>query len=146
MKFLLSASVEPTILYSTSSSNSISCSITVHPMLSSVSLTSSFYNYFGIFKMVSSSLSFFMCLCSSLAASYSVFFLKGRPAPLLFYFLRICFSLVNFKVKSSSSSFFKPSTVIRFFFTSFYISHRHASMCKYRIPEYIPIYLNLSWL
>ena len=72
--FKLFASVEPTILYSNSSSNSISKILTLHPMLilsrstSSSTTTSAFFKIFSMSSMRAS-----ISLCSSFAASYSAF-------------------------------------------------------------------------
>ena len=81
----LLASVEPTILYSTSSSNSTSRSVTVQPMLmffvscSSVT-TSAFLRIFSISSIRAS-----ISRCSSFAASYSAFS-ERSPCSLKFSF------------------------------------------------------------
>ena len=71
-------SVEPTIVYSTSSSNSISCNFTVFPIWTvfvSISFSSITFAYLNLFSSSAIFISF--SACAFLASSYSEFFDKS---------------------------------------------------------------------
>ena len=108
--FKLFASVEPTILYSNSSSNSISKILTLHPMLilsrstSSSTTTSAFFKIFSMSSIRAS-----ISLCSSFAASYSAFSERSPCSLASLIFAATSFLLTTFNSCNSSSSFLSPS-------------------------------------
>ena len=107
--FKLFASVEPTILYSNSSSNSISKILTLHPMLilsrstSSSTTTSAFFKIFSMSSIRAS-----ISLCSSFAASYSAFSERSPCSLASLIFAATSFLLTTFNSCNSSSSFLSP--------------------------------------
>ena len=106
----LLASVEPTIFSSMSSSNSKSCTLTLHPTLilsrstSSSTTTSAFFKIFSISSIRAS-----MSLCSSFAASYSAFSDKSPCSLASLIFSATSFLFTTFKSCSSSSNFLSPA-------------------------------------
>ena len=106
----LLASVEPTIFSSMSSSNSKSCTLTLHPTLilsrstSSSTTTSAFFKIFSISSIRAS-----MSLCSSFAASYSAFSDKSPCSLASLIFSATSFLFTTFKSCSSSSYFLSPA-------------------------------------
>ena len=115
----LFASVEPTSFSSISSSNSKSCTLTLHPTLilsrstSSSTTTSAFFRIFSISSIRAS-----ISLCSSLAASYSAFSDRSPCSLASLILPATSFLFTTFKSCSSSSSFFFSSYVSKFFFSS----------------------------
>ena len=106
----LFASVEPTSLNSISSSNVMSNTFTVHPILILLKSTSSSTTTSAFLRIASSSsIRASMSLCSSFAASYSAFSDKSpcSLASLIFWAISLRFTTLRFS--SSSSSAFKPA-------------------------------------
>ena len=116
LPFKLFASVDPTILYISSSSNSRSKIFTWHPILieptstSSSSTISAFFNIFSISSIRAS-----ISRCSSFAASYSAFSDKSpcSRASLIFCATSLRYTTIN--SSNSSSNFFRPALVKMFF-------------------------------
>ena len=112
----LFTSAEPTIENSISSPDSRSFKVTAEPRFATLwSISSSEITTAFLIRFSSSSIFASLSRCSSLAASYSAFSERSPCSRASLILSAISLRMITLRSCNSSSSFFRPSTVIIFF-------------------------------